>query len=141
VAEVTEFAHGYHYGDYSGVILYGPPAAGLWLDRLAVSDRYIDPLLRGILDRAWRESGGERVPRLASDWNTLSGWVAGGGPVPVPPTDAAEFAAALAQLTPTDLAEHCAGCTVEECLRCAGVIREFINSRLARGAGVFIEDD
>jgi hypothetical protein len=140
VAEV-EFAHGYHYGDYSGVVLYGPPTDGFWLDRLAVSDCYIGPLFRGILDRAWRELGGEGVPRLASEWNTLEGWAAGGGPVPVAPADAAEFAEALSQLGPADVAEHCAGCTVEECLRCAAVVREFIGSRLARGVSLFIEDD
>ena len=93
--------------------------------RLAVSDCYIGPLFRGILDRAWRESGGERMPRLASDWNTLEGWAAGGRQVPVVPADAAEFAEALAQLSPADVAEHCAGCTVEECLRSAAVVREF----------------
>ena len=37
MAEVTTFAHGYHYGDYSGVIFYGPPTNIFWVDRLAVS--------------------------------------------------------------------------------------------------------
>lgn len=141
MAEVEEFAHGYHYGDYSGVVFHGPPTDGKWLDRLAISDRYMYPLFRGILDRAWRESGGERVPRLASEWNTLEGWAAGGGPIPVTHTDAAEFAAALARLGPADVAEDCAGCTVEECLRCAAVVGEFIGSRPARGVGLHFEDD
>src|SRR5262245_38465411 len=141
MAETNEFAHGYHYGDYSGVIFYGPPADGLWSDRLAVSDCYIAPLFRGILDRAWRDSGGERVSRLASDWNTLKGWAAGGGAVSVSPADAAEFVEALIQLRTDDVSKHCAGCTVEECLRCAAVVREFIDSRLARGVHIFIEDD
>ena len=62
MSEVNEFAHGYHYGDYSGVIFYGPPTDGFWLDRFAVSDCYIRPLFLGILDRVWRESGGEGLP-------------------------------------------------------------------------------
>jgi len=141
VAEIEEFAHGYHYGDYSGVIFYGPPAGGVWPDRLAVSDCYIGPLFRGILSRAWRESGGERVPRLVSEWNALKGWAAGSGPVPVTPADAVAFAEALARLGPADVAGHCAGCTVEECLRCAAVVREFIGNRQARGVSLFIKDD
>jgi hypothetical protein len=140
VAKVEEFAHGCLYGDYAGVVFYGPPTNGLWRDRLDISDRFIDPLFRGMLDRAWAESGGDRVPQLASDWNTLSGWAAGGAPVPIAPDDAIEFIAALAQLSPADVAKHCAGCTVEECLRCAVVVREFVVSHLAREVSLFIED-
>jgi hypothetical protein len=138
---MNEFAHRYHYGDYSGVIFYGPPTDGFWLDQLAVSNCYIGPLFRGILDRVWRESGGEGLPCIVSEWNTLTGWTNGGGPVPVSADDAAGFIHALVQLDPCDVAQHCAGCTVEECLRCAGVIREFIGSRLDRGLSPFIEND
>jgi hypothetical protein len=140
VAEAEDFSHG-SYGDYSGVVFYGPPTNGFWLDRLAVSDIYIDPLFRGILDRAWRESDGERIPRLAADWNTGEGWVADGGPVPVAGDDAAELIGALAQLDPADVAEHCAGCTAEKCLRCASVVQDFIGTRLARGVSLFIKDE
>jgi hypothetical protein len=141
VAKVEEFAHGCRYGDYSGVVLYGPPTDGFWLDRLAVSDCYIDPLFRGVLDWARQESGGKGVPRLAAEWNAMEGWAADGGLVPVAPADAAEFAQALSQIGLADLSEHCAGSTPEECLRCAAVVREFIDSRLARGINLFIEDD
>jgi hypothetical protein len=141
VPEVEDFAHGKHYGDYSGVVFYGPQTNGFWLDRLAVSNCYIDPLFRGVLDRASRESGGGGVPRLAADWNALEGWKAGSGPVAIAQEDAAEFAEALAQLGSRDVAEYCWGCTVDECLRCAAVVREFICSRLARGVNLFIEDN
>jgi hypothetical protein len=141
VSGENEFAHGYHYGDYSGVNFYGPPTNGLWLDRLAVSDTFISPLLFAILDKSWRETGGEGVPRIASDWNTMTGWAAGGGPTSVTPDEATEFVEALAHLSPGDLAERVAGCSVDECLRCAGVIRNFIVSRLGNGKAIFIEDD
>lgn len=44
MVEIEEFAHGYHYGDYSGIVFYGPPIDGSWRDRLAISDCYIDPM-------------------------------------------------------------------------------------------------
>jgi hypothetical protein len=139
---IDDFAHGYHYGDYSGVVFYGPPSDGLWLDRLAVSSCYIGPLFRAVLDRSWRNSGGERVPRLASEWNTLDGWSAcAAGPVPVSPKDAEALAAALCELTPDDLAPNCAGSTPDECMRSAAVIIEFLRSRLARDAKVCIEQE
>jgi hypothetical protein len=138
VAKVEEFAHGYCYGDYSGVVFYGPPTEGFWLDRLAISNCYSLPLFCGVLDRAWRDGG--KVPRLTAEWNAGTGW-RNGGLCEVSTADAAEFATALAQIVPADLAEHCAGCTVEECLRCAALVREFVSSRLARGVSLFIEDD
>jgi hypothetical protein len=142
VASTDEFAHGYKYGDYSGVVFYGPPANSLWRDRLAVSDTYIGPLLGAVLDRSWRESGGEAVPRLASEWNTLDGWAAAGaGITELPPAAAEELVAALARVTAADLAPHCAGCTPDECLRCGSAVREFLASRLARGVPLFVEDD
>lgn len=139
MSAIDQFAHGHLYGDYSGVNFYGPPKDGCWPDRLAISNCYIGPLFRGILNQAWGESGGETVPRLASDWNSMEGWTTANGPVPVPIADATQFAEALAQLGPADVADQCTGCTVDECLRCAGVIREFIGNRLA--SGIFIEDD
>ncbi len=48
------------------MVFYGPPVSGSWTDRLDVSDQFIDPLFRAVLDRAWTEAGGELVPRLAS---------------------------------------------------------------------------
>lgn len=141
MAETEEFAHG-NYGDYSGVIFYGPPTNGFWFDRIAVSYCYIGPLFRGILDRAWQETGGDGVSRLASEWNTFEGWAAvGAGRVIVQPADAAQFVEALTRLRPADITKHCAGCTVEDCLRCAAAIREFITDRQAQGSPVFIEDD
>jgi hypothetical protein len=140
VVENKEFSHGYHYGDYSGVVFYGPPLEYLWIDRLAVSDCYIEPLFRGVLDREWQNSGGEQIPRLVKEWLTLTGWCAG-GQVLVTPKEAVEFTTALGQLNSSDVSDHCHGCTVEDCLRCAVVIREFIEKRLARGIDIFIEND
>jgi hypothetical protein len=59
----------------------------------------------------------------------------------VAPEVAAELAEALAQLGAEDVAPHCAGCTVEECMRCAAVIRAFIVDRLTPEGSLFIEDD
>ena len=139
--EIDEFAYG-SYGDYSGVVFYSRLNDGSKLDRLTVSNFYIHPLFHGLLDRARREQGGDRVPRLVADWTTLTGWRAGGVATPVSPNDATEFAAALGQLGPADLAEHCSGGRVDDCLRCGAVIREFIDTLLAGGANLLvIEDD
>ncbi len=75
------------------------------------------------------------------DWNTEQGWAAARGRVLIAPDDADDFVSALAQLGPDDVAIHCAGGTVAECLRCAMAIREFIRSRLERGRCVFIAND
>jgi hypothetical protein len=140
VAGKDEFAHGFHYGDYFGILFYGPPTDGYWLDRLAVSNIYMGPLFRAILDRSWQESGGDNVPRLVSEWNTLEGWSnIGAGKTEVPPTVAKELVAAFDRITVDDLALHCAGCTPDECLRCGAAVREFLASRLAQG--LFIEVD
>ncbi|MBP3960607.1 hypothetical protein J8F10_35740 [Gemmata sp. G18] len=142
MAEVTTFAHGYHYGDYSGVIFYGPPTNGFWVDRLAVSDCYISPLFHAVLDRAWRESGGESVPRVASEWNTLTGWAnLGAGVVPLQSVDAEDIARAFTTVSESDLAQHVTGSTIEECLACAWTIQEFICARLTESSIVYIESD
>jgi len=135
----NEFAHGRLYGDYSGVTFYGPPIDGLWQDRLDVSDRFIDPLFRALLDRASRGSGVQHVPTLVKDWNTVQGWADAAGIVAVTRSDAEDLATALAELAAHDLAPHASGATVPECLECASLVREFVCSRLARGASVYIE--
>ncbi|MBY0460564.1 MAG: hypothetical protein K2V38_24880 [Gemmataceae bacterium] len=142
MVEITRFAHGYHYGDYSGVVFYGLPENGFWSDRLAASNTYISPLFFAILDREWRESGGERTPRLVSEWNTLTGWAGcGAGIVPVSPEDANALLGALISLTATDLSPHVAGCTAEECLECASAIRDFLYAHLALEHPLFVADD
>jgi hypothetical protein len=55
MTDAEDFSHG-SYGDYSGVVFYGPPTNGFWLDRLAVSDRYIAPLFAAVLDRSREKS-------------------------------------------------------------------------------------
>ena len=141
MTRAEEFSHGRNYGDYSGIVFYGPPTNGSWLDRLSVSDCYLGPMFHGILDRALRDAGGEPVPSLVSDWNTLEGWAASDGPVRVAPADAGKLADALAGLGTADVSKYCDGCTVEECLRCAAAVREFIRIRLDRGVDLFVEQD
>jgi hypothetical protein len=138
----AEFAHGVFYGDTFGVVFYGEPVNGYWTDRLDVSDRFIDPLFRAVLDRIEAESGGELVPQLASDWNTLQGWAGcAAGITEVDRRDAEDLMAAFAEVTAADLAPHMAGVAAAECLRCAAAVREFVGERLARGCRLFIDDD
>lgn len=134
-----KFAHGKLYGDYFGVTFYGPPMDGLWQDRLDVSDRFIDPLFGALLDRASRGSGVQHVPTLVMDWNTLQGWADATGVVAVRRSDAEDLATALGDLAADDLAPHASGAAVPGCLECASLVREFLCSRLARGASVYIE--
>ena len=134
---VEDFSFG-SYGDYSGVVFYGPPTDGFWLDRLAVSNRFMGPLFCGLVDRALRDENG-KAPSLAKEWNAVSGWRDSDRCVLAGET-AAEFAEALRHLRAEDVAPHCAGCTPDQCLRCASVIREFIATRLARGVALYIED-
>lgn len=142
MAEITEFAHGFHYGDYSGIVLHGPPTEGFWLDRFAVSDTYIYPLFRAILDKCWRETDGEETPRVVSEWNTLTGWAGiGAGIVQVNPQDAQSLASALSAVTSAELASQAEYTRVEECLRCAAMIRSFIYERLGKTLNIFIEAD
>lgn len=140
--ETEQFAHGYHYGDYSGVVFYGASEDGITVARLAVSDCYIDPLFRALLERCWRDSAGERIPRLAVEWNSLEGWRGcPAGRVLVSQQEMEELATMFIRLTTADLAQHCAGSTPDECLRCAVVIKEFVDSQLSRNAILYIEDD
>jgi hypothetical protein len=142
MAENTEFAHGIRYGDYSGVVFHGPPAKGFWVDRFAVSNTYIDPLFRAVLDRTGRETDGESLPLLVAEWNTLSGWAElGAGIVPVSVEDASDLAGALHEITDADLAPHITGTTAQQCLRCAAAIQEFIRARVAQNLQIYLEND
>jgi hypothetical protein len=137
--EAEDFAHG-SYGDYSGVVFYGPPTAGFWLDRLAISDRFLTPLFSAILDRSWSGSG-VRVPQLVQDWNGCQGWIDAGEVLELGRPGAVILLEALAALAPAGVAPYCAGCTPGECLRCAAAIRQFLGERLVRGGSLFIEKD
>jgi hypothetical protein len=142
MAEIQTFAHGRRYGDYSGVVFRSSGTkAGYRREQLAVSDCYIHPLFHAILDRAEREPGETKLPRLVSHWNTGEGWAAGPDASPILPAHLTEFLDALARLQSADLAPHCAGCTAEECMRCAAAIGEFIESHLARQAVITLEED
>ena len=136
VNEADNFAHG-SYADYAGVVFYGPPTHGFWLDRLAISDRYITPLFAATLDRA--QAAGKQAPRLVRDWVALEGWEAAGETVRVPPREAEELVDSLAGVTTDDIAPHSMGASPNECLRCSDAIRRFLSERLSRGVDLFIE--
>lgn len=141
MAETEEFEHGRSYGDIAGVVFYGPPINGFWTDCLAVSDRFIHPLFCAVLDRSSLESD-LRIPRLASEWNSLEGWMdVSVGCVEIPPHDAQDLIEALGRITAADIEPHVAGATTDQCLRCASTIRDFISKRLLERSAVYIEDD
>ncbi len=130
------FAHG-TYADYSGVVFSGP---GLSEERLAVSDRFIDPLFRAILDRAGQGHGAD-VPKVVAEWNEGRGWADACGVHELSPAEATEFLVALSAVSGADVRPHAAGATPEECVRCARVIEGFLRHRVDRGLPVYIEAD
>lgn len=138
--KVEDFSHG-SYVDYSGVVFYGPPTKGFWLDRMAVSEFYIHPLFSAITDRNWDECGGKGMPNLIRDWNSQAGWVATERAIEIPHPDAISLLDALASLTLDDVLTYCTDCEPEECLRCASGISQFLSERLAQGFSVFIESE
>jgi hypothetical protein len=139
-ADTGEFAHG-TYADDSGVVFYGPPVKGFWEDFLEVSDKFIDPLFRAILDRAWGAEG-STLPAVVAQWNELTGWRDATGMVELSPADARELVGALANVSEADLAPHLvAGLPVDAYLRCATVTAEFLRDRLDRGVRVYIADE
>lgn len=77
VAAPEDFSHG-SYGDYSGVVFYGPPADGFWFDRIAISDRFIRPLFLALINQSSPGSEKLPAPKLVQEWNTLVGWVTAG---------------------------------------------------------------
>lgn len=142
MAEIEEFAHGRHYGDYAGVVFSATPWPGRAPHRLPVSNLYLRPLFSAVLDRVARPGAGEPMPSLVSDWNTLEGWAAGAaGRVSITPQAAADLATALSRITGADLAPYCAAGALEDCLRCASTVQQFLVSRLAEGADLFIEEE
>jgi hypothetical protein len=130
------FAHG-TYADDSGVVFYGPPMDERWSDRLPVSDRFIEPLFKALLDRA--KPG--KAPTLVAEWNEHKGCANATGIQKVPRSDATEFLVAFGLLTVADVTPHVAGVTSDQCLQCAAAIAEFLRDRIDRGLDVYIEDD
>ena len=134
------FAHE-SYGDISGVSFYGPAVKGFRDDRFPVSDRFIDPLFRAVLDRAALER--TKAPKLVTDWNALTGWRDASGFLELPLADVAELIDGLAAVTTADLAPHAAefAVTPDECLRCASAISRFLRERVSSGRQVYVERD
>src|SRR5688500_21922 len=123
-----EFAHG-SYGDYSGVVFYGPPTSGFWFDRFAVSDEFIGPLFRAALDRASASSGGAQSPRLMSAWALLEGWAAADGMAELAHRDVEELLQALAAVRAEDLVPHCAARGPNRCLQCVSALQAYLRAR------------
>ena len=140
MAQTDEFAHG-SYGDDWGVTFYGPPNDGFWEDYLAVSKRFVQPLFNAVLDRFVNQGGAAKAPRLVTEWNEISGWADQTEKQEVNAEDAKELIAAISDVVIADLAEHCAGCTPDECVRCASVICQFLQSHIDRGVAVYIQND
>src|SRR4051812_22037667 len=135
------FTHG-TYGDIGGVTFYGPPVKGFWEDSFPVSDRFIDPLFRAILDRAERVEA-TKVPRMAAEWNALTGWTDAAGTIELPLVDVTELIGALVAVSEVDLTPHVAefAVTSAECLRCASALASFLRDRVGRGLQVYVERD
>lgn len=138
-ADAGRFAHG-QYGDLSGVVFSGPPVVGGRPDRLAVSDRFINPLFSAVLDRSV-EDAAAALPRVVAEWLEITGWAGASGARAVSPADARDLAAALARIAEPDVAPHVAGATADACVRCAAVIVAFVLGRIDRGLPLYVEAD
>jgi hypothetical protein len=130
-----DFSHG-SFGDYSGAVFHGPPRNGFWLDRFAVSSRFIDPLFAAVIDRYGRW---DSVPRLIQEWNTLTGWMDSHRPEEISRLDALSFLEALAGLSEDDIARQAPSMSIAEALRCSVAIRGFIVERLNRDDKIYVE--
>ena len=135
------FAHG-SYGDISGVTFYGPAVNGFWDDSFPVSDRFIDPLFRAVLDRAELVER-TKAPKLVTEWNELTGWRDASGIVELPPADVTDLIDGLASVTTADVAAHAAefAVTADECLRCATASSGFLRERVSSGRQIYVERD
>jgi len=131
----SNFSYG-TYGDVHGVDFWGPPQDGFWNDCLPVSDRFVEPLFRAVLERAMET--GRVSPRLVAEWNSCTGWTEATTRVQVPPQDAQDMVEALRSLSRSDAAVHCREADVQDILRCADVVAEFLATRLASGFALFI---
>lgn len=139
IGGTDNFAHG-TYGDTSGVVFYGPQINGFWRDSFPVSDRFIDPLFRAILDRA-KLSKRSKVPRGTAEWMALTGWRDTIGRTELPAADVIELIEALTAISRADLDPHVAefAVTPDECLRCASAMCGFLRERVGAGHRVYIE--
>jgi hypothetical protein len=130
-----DFSHG-SYGDYSGAVFHGPPRNGFWLDRFAVSFRFIEPLFAAVIDHSGQW---DSVPQLIQEWNTLTGWRDSHRPEEISWLDALSFLEALAGLSEDDIARQSPSMSIAEALRCSVAIRGFIVERLNRDENIYVE--
>jgi hypothetical protein len=149
-----EFAHGAAY-DYSGVIFYGRSIDGVWIDRLEISDRFMDTIFDSITSCCWhyvneeitwyeRDGIIESAPSLISAlFQGRSGWrdISQTSPVLVSSEDARKFVDIIDRLKDTDLSPYTNGTNMEDLLRCIRVIIDYISTRLADGVEIWIEYD
>ena len=128
-------------GDQSGVVFYGQPANGLWIDTLAVSDIYVGPLFGAIWKRSAKAPPSPPAPRLIADWNCHQGWTHAHRIVEISRHEAEELVDALATLSAGELAAQSSVTFPEKALRCATAIRDFLRSCLDRHEPVYIADN
>lgn len=130
-----DFSHG-SYGDFSGAVFHGPPRNGFWLDRVAVSSRFIEPLFAAVIDCSGQW---DSVPRLIQEWTTLTGWMDSHRPEEISRLDALSFLEALASLSEDDIARQSPSMSAAEAVRCSVAIRGFIFERLNRDDRIYVE--
>ena len=127
------------YGDYSGVVFYGPPQGGFWEDRFAISNQYVVPLFSSLYLSA--RDGDASAPRLIVEWWNGQGWTGVSGIVEIPREDLAHLIAALARLSADELAPRCDVIGPDRCMEAAVALRKFLAEHSSRGTPVFIETE
>ena len=126
------------YGDWSGVSFYGPPEKGFWLDRLDISDRFIDPIFSAILSKSEKQE----LPQVIKDWCELSAWCDVGGEIlELSSKETNDLIYALSSLDKDDL-ELIGDRTesVDDCLACIIEILKFFQGHQQKGKPIFIEE-
>src|ERR1051325_6970912 len=127
MAEDNEYS-GRGYGDDTGVTFYGPPANGFWSDAISISDSYIAPIFRAILDQPLRGTISPPMPKLIMDWNCERGWRDASGIVEISRQDAEEFLTALLAVSTGELQMPRGIDSPERYLHCAAHICTFLQS-------------
>ncbi|NUZ04506.1 hypothetical protein [Piscinibacter koreensis] len=127
------------YANMFEVVFHGRARARGPHERLSVSYAYMDPLL-DLASRARRPGADDKVPRLAREWLDGDGWTQTHGPAPVAAADARELAMALAAVARSDFDASFPADYVDDCLRCAAAIGEFIARQLAAGRDLQIQN-
>ncbi|WP_176071856.1 hypothetical protein [Piscinibacter koreensis] len=135
-----EVSKRYSYGDMFEVVLYGCTQNGAQRERLSVNYVYMDPLFGLILGGARPPGSRLQAPRLVLDWHEETGWLEPVGRVAVPQSHARELVDALKLVTARDFDSTYPDGYVQDCLRCAAAVCEFIERQQAAGFALWIEN-